>query len=158
MEQKEALLKNLRDTIAFLKEISVVEEEKFQATAKNQIFIVEECIKKEQALLLHSKGLDQKREQLQKEMGIAGQTLRQFIEALPDAERPPFQEAFEALSAEIASYQEIHHRTKTMIEVNLHRINRELERMTGNPSGGNIGYAEHGEMPQKHKPLTSRKI
>lgn len=159
MEQKEALLKNLTDTTALLGDISRVEEEKFQAAAKNHIVVIEESIKKEQALLLHSKGLEQKRIQLLKQMGAENLTLRQFIETLSAEERPPFQEAFDALTAAIASYQKIHHRSKTIIEANLHRINKELERLSGEPLGGSTtGYTGRGEVPQGAKPFTSRRI
>lgn len=159
MEQKEALLKNLTDTISLLADISAAEEEKFQAAIQKKILVMEEIIKKEQALLLHSKGLEQKRAQLLKQMGAENLTLRQYIETLPAEERPPFQESFDALSAAIQVYQKVHHRTKTIIEANLHRINTELERLSGTPLGGSEGgYSEHGEMRQGAKPFTSRKI
>ena len=159
MNHTEQLLKNLKETSAFLKEISVVEEEKFQAAMKNHILVIEDCIKKEQALLLRSKGLEMKREQLQKAMGAEHMTLRQIIEAAAPEEKAPLQAAFDELTANIKTYQSIHQRAKTAIEVNLHRINKELEKMTGSPLGGvNVGYADNGEKLQKPKPFTSRKI
>lgn len=158
MEYKDALIKNLTDTVALLEEISAVEEEKFQAAMKNQIFVMEETIKKEQALLLRSKGLDQKRVQLLTQMGAENLTLRQFIETLPNEERPPFQTAFDALSAAIRAYQKVHHRAKTIVESNLHRINKELERISGTPLGGEPNYVGQGEKRQDSKHFTSRKI
>ncbi len=159
MNHTEELLRNLKDTIAFLKDISIVEEEKFQAALKNHILVIEDCIKKEQALLLRSKGLEQKREQLQKAMGAEHMTLKQIIEATPSEEKAPLQTAFDELSAAIKTYQEIHRRAKTAIEVNLHRINKELESMTGSPLGGSsVGYTDNGEKLQKPKSFTNRKI
>ena len=69
MSHTEELLKILEDTTRFLQEISIVEEEKFQAAMKNHILTLEDCIKKEQALVLRSKGLDLKRTAVQKAMG-----------------------------------------------------------------------------------------
>lgn len=159
MEPKEALLKNLTDTTALLKDISIVEGEKFQAATKNHIFEMEESIKKEQAFLLHSKGLEQKRAQLLKQLDAEGLTLRQFIETLPAAERPPFRDAFDKLTEAISAYQKIHHQAKTIIELNLHRIQTKLEQMTGEPiASGTPGYAEHGERLPGAKSLTSRRI
>lgn len=157
MSQMEALLKNLTDTIAFLQEISVVEEEKFQAATQNRILAMEDCIKKEQALLLRSKGLEQKRQQLQEQFGA--DMLRQIIDGAAPEEKPALEAAFAELTASIKKYQEIHHRTKTIIEVNLHRINKELERMTGSPLGGSqVGYTDHGGTVQSGKNLTNRRI
>lgn len=154
MEHKDALIKNLTDTIALLGDISLVEEEKFQAAMKNQVFEMEEIIKKEQAFLLRSKGLEQSRARLLQQMGAENLTLRQFIETLPSAERPPFQEKFDALSKAIGDYQKVHHRAKTILEANLHRINKKLEQITGAPLGS--GEAEQAQLGAKH--LTSRKI
>ena len=79
MSHTEELLKILEDTTRFLQELSIVEEEKFQAAMKNHILTLEECIKKEQALVLRSKGLDLKRTAVQKAMGAETLTLKQII-------------------------------------------------------------------------------
>lgn len=158
MNHTEELLKILKETSVFLKDISAAEEEKFQAALNNQILVIEDCIKKEQALLMRSKGLEQKREHIQKAMGAERMTLKQIIEAAAPEDKAPLQAAFDELAANIKTYQEIHNRAKTAIEVNLHRINIELEKLTGSPLGGNAGYSDNGEKVQKPKTFTSRRI
>lgn len=156
MNHTKELLKILEDTSKFLQEISVVEEEKFQAAMKNHILVLEDCIKKEQALVLRSKGLDLKRTAVQKAMGAEDMTLKQIIESADAADRPALRAAFQELEKNLKTYQEIYHRAKTAIEVNLHRVNMQLEKMTGtSPS-----YSEQGvrKQPVSGGNFTSRRI
>ena len=155
MNHTQELLKVLEDTTRFLQEISIVEEEKFQAAMKNHILTLEDCIKKEQALVLRSKGLELKRSAVQKAMGAETLTLKQIIEAAEEADRAPLQAAFAELEKALHTYQEIYHRAKTAIEVNLYRVNKQLEQMTGaSPS-----YSEQGIKKQPAPgSFTSRKI
>ena len=158
MSHTQELLKILEDTTKFLQEISVVEEEKFQAAMKNHILVIEDCIKKEQALLLRSKGLELKRTQIQKAMGAEQKTLRQIIETADVADKAPLQAAFLKLEEQLKHYQEVHEKAKTAIEVNLHRINTQLENLTGKTGEGNTAYSDHGQKVQKPHTFTSRKI
>lgn len=155
MSHTEELLKVLDDTTKFLRDISAVEEEKFQAAIKNQILTLEDCIKKEQALLLRSKGLELKRAAVQKAMGAETLTLRQIIEAADATDKAPLQTAFTELEKALTSYQEIYHRAKTAIEVNLHRVNVQLEKMTGAAPS----YSDKGTKTQPApRSFTSRRI
>ena len=155
MSHTKELLKVLEDTTKFLQEISVVEEEKFQAAMKNHILTLEDCIKKEQALVLRSKGLDLKRAAVQKAMGAEGLTLRQIIETADETDKAPLQAAFAELEKALTKYQEIYHRAKTAIEVNLHHVNTQLEKMTGNAPS----YSDKGKKTQPAPgSFTSRRI
>lgn len=158
MGQTEDLQKVLLETSTFLQEIAVVEEEKFQAAIKNHILVIEECIKKEQAFVLRSKGLEQKRRQIQKAMNAEDMTLKQIIENAAPEEKEALQAAYLELQKNIEIYQEIHGRAKTAIEVNLHKINAEIEHLTGSASGENASYSNHGEKKENPKTFTSRKI
>ena len=80
MNHTEELQKNLTETCMFLKDITAVEKEKMEAAMKNNVLILEECIKKEQALVMRSRGLDQKRQSIQKAMGAEQLTLKQIVE------------------------------------------------------------------------------
>ena len=46
MNHTEELQKNLTETCMFLKDITAVEKEKMEAAMKNNVLILEECIKK----------------------------------------------------------------------------------------------------------------
>ncbi len=155
MSHTEELLKVLEDTTRFLQELSIVEEEKFQAAMKNHILTLEECIKKEQAFVLRSKGLDLKRTSIQKAMGAETLTLKQIIETVDGEDKASLQAAFTELQKTLTDYQEIYHRAKTAIEVNLYRVNKQLEQMTGaTPS-----YSEQGIRKQPAPgSFTSRRI
>lgn len=158
MNQTKELEKILIETKAILQEISVVEEEKFQAAIKNHILMIEDCIKKEQALLLRFKGIEQKRLHLQKEMNAENMTLKQIIETVSSEEKDALQAAFRELEKALKTYEEIYNRAKTAIEVNLHRINAEVEALSGFPLDENITYSVQGEKAQASKAFTNKTI
>lgn len=157
MNHMDELQKILTDTSVFLKDITVVETEKLEAALKNNVLVLEECIKKEQALVLRSRGLDQKRQRLQKEMGAEQLTLKEIVEAAPPEEKAVLEPLYRQLSALLKEYREVYGSAKTAIEVNLHRINTGLEQMTGKPADAAVSYSDHGEKLQKPHTFTSRR-
>nr|WP_294680607.1 flagellar export chaperone FlgN [uncultured Anaerotignum sp.] len=158
MSQTKELEKILIETKAILQDISVVEEKKFQAAIKNHILEIEDCIKKEQALLLRFKGVEHKRLLLQKEMQAEDMTLKQIIETVSPEERDGLQAAFYELEHALKVYEEIYGRAKTAIEVNLHRINTEMEALAGSPLNESVTYSVQGEKKQTPKAFTNKTI
>lgn len=160
MNHTEELQKILTDTNVFLKDIMAVEKEKLDAALKNNILVLEECIKKEQALVLRSRGLDQKRQNMQKSMGAEQLTLKQMIEAAPPEEKEALLPLYRELVEALTEYREVYNSAKTAIEVNLHRINAGLEGLTGKPAEMQQGaaYTGHGEKLEKPRTFTSRRV
>lgn len=158
MSHTEELQKILADTNVFLKDITVVEKEKLDAALKNNILILEECIKKEQALVLRSRGLDQKRQKVQKSMGAEQKTLREIVEGASPEDKAALLPLYQELTASLKEYREIYESAKTAIEVNLHRINAGLEQMTGKPVDAGVPYSDHGEKLEKPRTFTSRRV
>lgn len=158
MNHTEELQKILADTNVFLKDITAVEKEKLEAALKNNVLILEECIKKEQALVLRSRGLDQKRQKLQQGMGMAELTLSQIVGAAPPEDKAALEPLYKELVASLKEYREIYGSAKTAIEINLHRINAGLEQMTGKPAEGGVAYSDHGEKLEKPHTFTSRRV
>lgn len=158
MNHTEELQKILTDTNVFLKDITVVEREKLDAALKNNVLILEECIKKEQALVLRSRGLDQKRQNLQKAMGAEQLTLKQIVEAAPPEGKAVLLPLYQELTTALKEYREVYEGAKTAIEVNLHRINKGLEEMTGKPAEAGAVYSDHGEKLEKPRTFTSRRV
>lgn len=158
MSNTKELEKILKETDAVLQEISAVEEKKFQAAVKNHILVIEECIKKEQALLLRFKGLEQKRVSLQKDMNAENMTLKQIIETAPPDEKVGLQAAFSSLETSLENYQEIYGRAKRAIEVNLHKINAAVEALGGSPLNENITYSVQGEKVNAPKTINTQKL
>lgn len=153
----EELQKILTDTCVFLKDITDVETEKLEAALKNNVLLLEDCIKKEQALVLRSRGLDQKRQKLQKSMGAESLTLKQIVEAASAEDRAALDPLYQKLTAGLKEYREVYESAKTAIEINLHRINTGLEQMTGKQAEGGVAYSDHGEKLEKPHTFTSRR-
>lgn len=154
----EELQKILTDTNVFLKDITDVEKEKMEAALKNNVLLLEDCIKKEQALVLRSRGLDQKRQKLQKSMGAESLTLKQIVEASPKEDQAVLTPIYQELTASLKEYREVYEGAKTAIEVNLHRINSGLEQMTGRPAESTVAYSDHGQKLEKPHTFTSRRV
>lgn len=158
MSHIEDFQKVLMDINLFVQDLIAVEQKKFDAATHNNILIIEECIKKEQALLLRSKGLEQKREQLLKAMGAEKMTLRQLMNSVSSMEKSKLAPICHELDANLAEYKQIYDKTKTAIEANLHRIDTELESMTGKPLENTVAYSDHGQKITNHKGFTSRRV
>lgn len=158
MNHTEELQKILTDTNVFLKDITAVEKEKLEAALKNNVLILEECIKKEQALVMRSRGLDQKRQNLQKAMGMEQMTLKQIVEGASAEEKAMLLPLYGELTAALKEYREVYEGAKTAIEVNLHRISKGLEGLTGKPVENDMGYSGHGEKVEKPRTFTSRRV
>ena len=80
MENNAKLRDILIETNSFLKEITDLEKKKFDFVLKNNISRVEECMKSEQAMMLKLRGLDRKREAVQKELGFENMSFKEIIE------------------------------------------------------------------------------
>lgn len=159
MNHTEELQKILADTNVFLKDITAVEKEKLDAALKNNILLLEECIKKEQALVLRSRGLDQKRQNVQKSMGAEQLTLKQIVEAAKPGEKEALLPLYQEMLGALAEYREVYQSAKTAIEVNLHRINAGLEGLTGKSAETpGTAYSGHGEKLEKPMTFTSRRV
>lgn len=157
MSYTDELVKVLEETVVFLEDITAVEREKFDAAINNNVLTIEECINKEQALLLRSRGLDNKREKILEAMGVQGKTLRQTIESSSDENKRLLSPIYDELEKALLEYKEIYSQAKTAIEVNLHHINTRLEQLTGEPLEKIMAYSDHGDKVQKPKTFTSRR-
>ncbi len=158
MNHTEELQKNLMDTCVFLKDITAVEKEKLDAALKNNVLILEECIKKEQALVMRSRGLDQKRQNIQKAMGAEQLTLKQIVEGATPERKAILLPIYQEMTAALEEYRNVYEGAKTAIEVNLHRISKGLEGLTGKPAEADTVYSDHGEKVEKPRTFTSRRV
>ncbi len=158
MSYMEDFQKVLTEINLFVQDLTAVEQEKFEAATANNILIIEDCIKKEQALLLRSRGLEQKREHLLKAMGAEKMTLRQLMDSVSSMEKSQLAPLCHALDESLAKYQEVYHNAKLSIEANLHRVNTALESMTGKPLDSTVAYSDHGKKITNTKGFTSRRV
>ena len=153
----EELMKVFSETIQFIDEITEVENKKFQAALKNNIAAVDECMKKEQVLLLKLRGIDKKREAAQKALGYENMTFRQIIEKAPESDKKKLTEIFNSIEQKLKKYKESFSNAHNAIELNLHRINKKLESLNA-ADKFNRTYKEDGEVVMAQRSFTSRRV
>lgn len=131
-----------------------LEQSKLDAVSQNQITQLEEIIKKEQAEIMALRGLDQKREKLQAELGFKDLTFQEILKQLPEEQQMETKRLFDELASRVKSFQTITESSKTMMEVNLHAINQMIARQTG----GTQTYGEDGSVQTGTPHFTDRRI
>lgn len=144
----------LNEIIVFFDEIIDVENEKFNATLNNKVIIVEDCIKKEQALLLRLKGLDKKREIMQNKLGYNNMTFREIINNIPDNYKEKFQELFNTIQYRLKSYKEISKTAQSALEDSLYNINLKLSNFNNKQNT----YNKDRNIVSNKNSFTSRRI
>lgn len=132
-----------------------LEQKKLDAAVKNQVSFVEECINKEQAAVLRLRGLEQRREQVQKALGLEDLTFRQILEEVPEEVNLVLKPLFDTLSQQVRTFQSITESSKDIIEVNLHNIQQAMK----NPAVGEGIYSPQGApKDSKETHFTNRSV
>ena len=144
----------IQQFIALFDRMIPLEQSKLDAVGQNQIAQLEDIIKKEQAETMALRGLDQKRERLQDELGWKDLTFQEILKQLPEEQRVEMKQLFDDLAGRVKSFQSITESTKTMLEVNLHTINQLIAKQ----SGGTQTYKEDGSVQTGSAHFTDRRI
>ena len=142
--------KIIKEFITLFDELIPIEQEKLDAAVKNRVTFVEECMHKEQAAVLRLRGLEQKREKEQTELGMENYRFR------PEETASIFRPLFEQLSQQVQTLQSLNESARDSIEVNLHVIQSSLAA----DHTGRDTYSASGKRnaPDNKKHFTSRKV
>ncbi len=132
-----------------------LEQKKLEVVSKKQVTALEDIIKKEQAEILILRGLDQKREKLQEGLGWKDLTFKEILERLPEEQQGQIRPLFDELGGRVTSFRTITESSKTMMEVNLHAINKLMEQQT---HGTAQTYGEDGSVKGMETHFTDRRI
>nr|WP_288830217.1 flagellar export chaperone FlgN [uncultured Clostridium sp.] len=118
----------IEDMIQLFQDLVSVEQVKLEAAKKNRVTYVEDCMNKEQAAILKLRGLDKKREDCQERLGMKGDTFQQILSKVSEDDgHNRLKELFERLSRQVRLFQEISDGARTMIELNLHMIDKAIQ-------------------------------
>lgn len=147
----EAFEKIVWDLIALFDEFQPLEEEKLEAAKAQDISKVEDCMNREQAMSLKLRGLDNKREAIQKEYGWEGMTFRQILEVISPEQRGRFQPIFDEVENKMTLFQSTNESALEIISLHLRRINQTLE-------AKGVEYDRDGSPGKPEQPLTSRRV
>lgn len=144
--------KIIEELIQLFQELSVVEQDKFNATAKNRITFVEDCMNQEQVLILKLRGLEKRRENEMQKLGFFGKSFREILELVTVEQKAELEPLFHELSDKIKAFKQINDEASKLIEVNLHKINKQVA------AAGGTAYGEKGQQVKNIQHFTSRKI
>lgn len=131
----EELIVVLKDIGDLLKKNIPLEEEKLKAVRDNKVSFVEDCMLKEQAVLLKMRGLEQKREQILKAAGYEGKTLREILEKVSPEERARLQPVIDEFLTNVQNFNSLNEESMKLIRLNLHQIEKAQAAREGNIYG-----------------------
>ena len=154
MHDLSAFRELLRQFIELFDRMLPLEQSKLEVVSRNQVALLEDIIKKEQAEIMALRGLDQRRERMQEELGWKDLTFQEILRRLPEEERPDMKQLFDELAARVTQFQSVTESSKTIMEVNLHAINQ----MVARQGGGTKTYKEDGSVEAGPAHFTDRRI
>lgn len=144
----------IRQFIELFERMIPLEQSKLEVVSRNQVTQLEDIIKKEQAEIMALRGLDQKRERIQEELGWKDMTFQEILERLPEEQRPDMKRLFDELATHVTTFQSVTESSRTIMEVNLHAINQ----MVARQGGGRSTYKEDGSVETGPSHFTDRRI
>lgn len=116
----------IQEMIGFFSNITEIEKIKLNAATKNDIILIEDCMKKEQAEVLRFRGLDKKRNEIQDVLGFHNLTLSEILPLVDKEQSDDCALLFSQLGNVVTIYQKTANSAKTVMEVNLHQIDTVL--------------------------------
>lgn len=129
----------------FLEKLAEVQQKKLDAVHNNDLVLLDECMKQEQAAVMKSKSLDRKREALLLELGFSGLSYKQILENISEEKKAVAKPLFEKLRAAVLNFNELNNQIKISIEVNLHSISNTLDKLKnsdGNNNRGKVSFTD----------------
>ncbi len=124
MEQFEQVIADLTKVI---QQLTTIAQFKLKAASQKQVATIDECMTKEQALIMQMKGLERKRERIQEELGYGGLKFQELLAKVPLEKRESLLPMFDLLSREIQLFQVISEDAAKIMQVNLREVNKALE-------------------------------
>ena len=146
----------IEEYLQLFDDLIAIEQEKLTAAVKNQVSFVEDCINKEQAAMLKMRGLEQRREKEQQNLGFADLPFREILAQVPEDTAHVLRPLFEILTQRLTAFRSVSDSAKDAIQVNLHNIQIALAAQ----EAGNKTYTPTREQrnADKKKPFTSRSV
>ena len=144
----ESFCRIIQDTLELFDDLISFENKKLDAIAANDVALLDRYMNDEQAYLLKMRGLDQKREKMQGQLGATDLTFRELTDRFSGHERETLVALYEKLSAKSLELKDSIAATKRYIDLHLNSISSLLEKLEGNAAP----YGKNGEKERKAPP------
>ena len=129
MENMDRFISLMKEITQFFDAFQLIEKQKLEAAASNDILRLEEIMKKEQAEILVLRGLERKQQEIQSQMGFSGLTFREMIDRAPEQEKAELENLYSRLSESLDLFQKTTKSVKQTINLNLYAIQKALEKV-----------------------------
>jgi len=129
MENMDNFTSLIKEMTEFFDAFQLIEKNKLQAAASNDILELEELMKKEQAEILVLRGFERKQQEIQAQMGCQGLTFKEIIAKAPESDRPELENVYSRLSDSLDLFQKTTQSVKQAIDINLHAIQKALQKV-----------------------------
>jgi hypothetical protein len=125
----DSLYQLLKEYTEIYKMFLELEYDKHEAVIKDDVIALDNIVSQEEVYYLQMKGIEHKRERLLNSLDLSGKTLKEIIDAAENESKINLQEQFEELNNTIKELNKINDLLKTVIEVRLRRINKEMNNL-----------------------------
>ncbi len=130
----------INEYITLMDKLIDFERSKLEAVQSKDNDLLNTFLKEEQVYLLQLRGLDQKRETTQRNLGIENLTYRDIISLAEGQEKENLQSSYDTLSIKTTEFKNLIETIKTHIEIKLHTIEATMEKFGGSSSAdSNLG-------------------
>ncbi len=119
--------KVITEMTSLFKQFTAVEQMKLKALRDNHVAAVEDCMNKEQAMIMNLRGLEKKLAACQEKAGYGGLRFREILDQAPAKEREKLLPLFEAFDQELQKFRNVNEDANEMLKNNLHMINKAMQ-------------------------------
>lgn len=107
--------------------LNALEQEKIDIVIQNQLYLLENIVKREEAAVLQARGLEVKRQEMQKKIGADGKTMQEIIDSLEGKQQQALREVQTRLGNQVKRLQGNNKVCGQMIHERLKEINQKIE-------------------------------
>lgn len=146
----QAYLNLLRELGGCLDRLGELSEQKAQTVRQDDLLAMDEVLKQEQVLSLSLRGLEQRRVKLLAELELDGVSLADLPEKYPPELEVEARQTVNALRDSYKMFRARADMARTLLELNLHQIDKLIAAAGANPADAGAGYEPPGAEPPKN--------
>ncbi len=109
-----------------LKQLADISKEKIGAVKKDDLLLLDDCMKREQVLSLSLRSMDIQRDKMLSELGLEGVRLSGLVSHYPDELKQQAKETVERVQRQFGIYRSAAQTAYSMLEMNLHEIEKHM--------------------------------
>ena len=146
----QAYLKLLRELGGCLDRLGELSEEKAETVRRDDLLAMDEVLKQEQVLSLSLRGLEQRRVKLLAKLELSGVPLNDLPGKYPEELQDEAKRTVEDLRNSYKIYRARADMARSLLELNLHQIDKLIIAAGADPADVSAGYELPGAEPPKN--------